>query len=242
MIPKKIHFIWLGGNKKPNAVNMCILSWHNVLSDYEIIEWNEENLKLDQLCKKNRFLRECRKRKLWAYMADYLRLHILYEEGGIYFDTDIQVLKSFNDLLHQSCFFGYEVYNYVGTGVIGCEKNNPVIKKILDFYNEDIWNSSAYTIPMIVTKVLKNVDSKSYHIYPMAYFAPYDYDKPFTMNLITQDTRSVHWFANSWEKNINVYTFLMLKHIKNPMKKRSIIIQRYIKYSIQRVIRFIRSW
>lgn len=120
MIPKVINYIWLGSGEKSKLSNICINSWYEKAHGFEIIEWNENNLDLDQIAKNNLFFAECRKRKLWAFMADYLRLKILYEHGGIYFDTDVQLLKPLDDLLDTDFFAGYE-YDYkhelqIGTG------------------------------------------------------------------------------------------------------------------------------
>lgn len=82
MIPKKLHYIWLGKKSKSSLTNMCINSWHRMMPNYEIVEWNEENLDLQQLRKQNRFLDECIKLKLWAFVSDYLRLYVLCEGGG----------------------------------------------------------------------------------------------------------------------------------------------------------------
>lgn len=166
MIPKIIHYIWLGSNVKPNIVNICINSWKKELPDYEIIEWNENNLNLDEIAAENRFFAECRKRKLWAYMADYLRLKILYEYGGIYFDTDVQVLKSFNSLLNERAFIGYEAENYIGTGVIASEKGSGAIKNFLEFYNDEIWNSKLFTIPQIITEICSRQPDIDITIFP----------------------------------------------------------------------------
>ena len=82
MIPKKIHYIWLGGNLKPALTRLCMNSWNRVLDNYQIIEWNESNLNLEVLCKEHRFLRECVRLKLWAFASDWLRLYVLYREGS----------------------------------------------------------------------------------------------------------------------------------------------------------------
>ena len=140
MIQKKIHYIWLGQKQKDRASQICINSWKSNLPNYEIIEWNESNLPLDEIARENRFFAYCRKYKLWAFMSDYLRLWILEREGGIYLDTDVQVLKPFDDLLKYPMFLGYEMNDYVGTGIIGAEKGNPVIKALLNFYADKIWN------------------------------------------------------------------------------------------------------
>lgn len=233
MIEKKINYIWLGGNKKNNLINICINSWRLVLKDYEIIEWNENNLNLDDLSKKNKFLCECRKRHLWAFMADYLRLYILYEYGGIYLDTDVQVLKSFDDLLNCTGFIGYEAYGkYFGTGIIAAEKHNATIKKILDFYEQDIWNVDIYTIPMILNYIYER-DKSSFNalqIYSKDYFSPYDYRKEFMFDQIKDCTYSIHWFDGCWKKNFHVSVFLQTKHIKNPIKRNIIKLKKMIGY------------
>ena len=154
MIQKKIHYIWLGRNAKDRASQICINSWKSKLPDYEIIEWNEDNLPLDTIAKNNRFFASCMKNKLWAFMSDYLRLWILYHEGGIYMDTDVQVIKSFDDLLSNPMFLGYEMNDYIGTGIIGAEKNNTLLKELLDFYSEKIWEVDYYNNPMIFSNVL----------------------------------------------------------------------------------------
>lgn len=235
MIPKKIHYVWLGGKEKSVSSNICINSWYEKLHDYEIIEWNEYNLDLDKIAKENRFFAQCRKYKLWAYMADYIRLMVLYEHGGIYMDTDVQVNKSYNPLLDDHFFVGLEVGNYIGTGVIACESKNQLIKEVLDFYNESVWNSELYTIPQIMTKVLENKSKECMSIYPMEYFAPYDYNKPFDRAAITANTYAIHWFAGSWSNKKEVGTFLETKHIKSKFKRCLIILKKNIKYYYKKI-------
>lgn len=238
MIPKKIHYIWLGGRAKSNFANICINSWYEKLDDYEIIEWNESNLDLDELCKNNRFLNECRNRKLWAFMADYLRLYVLYEYGGIYMDVDVQVLKSFSPILNQKVFIGYEYITRLGpgevthgTGVIACEKHNKIIKKCLDFYDEEIWNSDIYYVPSILKKVFDESSPEDYTIYPVDYFAPYDFRlKNFSRDCITNNTIAIHWFEGSWKDNVQIGQFLKVKHIKNPVKKKLLQFKYYCVY------------
>lgn len=227
MIPKKVHYIWLGEGKKSNLSHICINSWKKELFDYEIIEWNENKLDLDELASKNRFFAECRKRKLWAYMADYLRLVVLYSEGGIYLDTDVQVLKSFDPLLQHSCCFGMEAKDYIGTGMMACEPGNMVIKKILDFYQDEIWDSNLFTIPSIITHIFEQNPELKNHatIYPMEYFAPYDPWQSYDDNCVTKNTYCIHWFQGGWVDSPGLRRFLDVKHIKNPMVKAAKIIK-----------------
>lgn len=237
MIPKKIHYIWLGSGNKSNFINICISSWYEHLQDYEIVEWNEKNLDIEELCQNNKFLAECRNRKLWAFMADYLRLYVLYQYGGIYMDTDVQVLKSFDDLLHNKVFIGYEYFSkdrddFIthGTGVIGSEPNNPIIKKCLDFYDQEIWDTDVYFIPTIFTLMFKESNPMDYKIYPVDYFAPYDYRKSFNPACITTNTHTIHWFAANWRENKNIGLFLQTKHIKNPLKKKMAQVKNLLGY------------
>jgi len=237
MIPKKINYIWLGGKPKSNFANICLETWREKLQGYEIIEWNENNLELDRLCKENRFLSECRKRKLWAFMADYLRLYVLYNFGGIYMDVDVQVLKSFDDLLENKMFIGYEYFSRdyddcvtEGTGIMACEPRNPIIKECLDYYKEEIWNSNAYYIPTILTIVFKRHAVTDYKIYPVDFFAPYDYRKEFSPTCVTSNTHTIHWFQASWHENKNIGLFLQTKHIKNPIVKKVMQTKRILGY------------
>lgn len=243
MIPKKINYIWLGGKKKKNLTNICINSWREILNDYEIIEWNEDNLNLNQLCAENQFLAECRKRKLWAFMADYLRLYILYNFGGIYFDVDVQVLKPFDDFLDNKVFFGYEYFTQdeidgrkIGTGIIGCEPGNETIKRCLEFYDKQIWECTIYTIPEVLTAIIEQENSNKYKVYSVEYFAPYDYRKEFSYECIEPVTHAIHWFDNSWSENKHVRLFLQTKHIKNPIKRKKEQLRNYVAYIYHKYI------
>ena len=191
MIPKKIHYIWLGRNKKDRASQICLNSWKTNLKDYEIIEWNEDNLPLDSIAQHNRFFYYCRKYKLWAFMSDYLRLWILYKKGGIYLDTDVQVLKSFDDLLQKPMFLGYELNDYIGTGIIGTEKANPYVKVLLDFYADQIWQVDYYNNPMIFSNVLKeNPDLCQYcELLERPLLSPYDPFKNYESETVQTEAK-----------------------------------------------------
>jgi len=97
-IPKRLHYVWIGNDEKPEIFHKCLKSWQEKMPDYEIVEINEKNFDLEKHIEKNSFLRECYKRNLWAYIADYVRIHYLYEHGGIYLDTDMEIVKDFSPL------------------------------------------------------------------------------------------------------------------------------------------------
>ncbi len=248
MIPKTLHYIWLGNGNKPNLTNICIHSWYEKLEGYTIQEWSEANLDLDKIAEENRFFRECRKRKIWAFMADYLRLYILYQYGGIYVDTDIQVLKNFDDILDNGFVVGYEYApmwgadaQVVGAGVIAAEKGNPTLKKILDFYNSEIWEVDFYTIPMILDYVLKKCDSREYTLYPVDYFAPFTPLNNLSIaqqkERLTENTICIHWYNGSWLDNLDVRLFLKCKHIKNPLLKKMVQIRQLTGYFYRKVVK-----
>ncbi len=203
MIPKKVHYIWLGGKPKDKLTEICLLTWKDKMPEYEFIEWNETNLDLDKISKECEYFAECRKRKLYAFMADYLRIKILYEQGGIYIDTDVQAIKSLNPLLDRDLMLGYEectidiVNKQIGTGFIAAEKGNWFIKKIYDFYNKEIMQSEDYIIPVIMTNIynkLSTEEKEKIEILPMEYFSPYDSGggKKFADSLITENTYVIH--------------------------------------------------
>lgn len=131
MIPKKIHYIWFGKGEKNERVKHCIESWKKYLPDYEIIEWNEENFDINY----NDFTKNAYANKKWAFVSDVARLWILYNEGGIYMDTDVEVYKSLDPFLNEEGFTGFEDVHYPVTATMGAVKGNPIIKLMLDYYN-----------------------------------------------------------------------------------------------------------
>jgi len=240
MIPKKVHYIWLGGKPKDKLTEICLLTWKDKMPDYEFIEWNENNLDLDKISAENEYFAECRKRNLYAFMADYLRIKILYEQGGIYIDTDVQAIKSLNPLLENELLLGWEectidkVNKQIGTGFIACEKGNWFIEKIYDFYNNEIMKTDLFVIPVIMTKIYNNLskeEQEKINILPTEYFSPYDSGggKRFSSNLITENTYVIHWFSYSWGKFKN-REWVQVKHIKNPVKQRIAMIKNRIDF------------
>ena len=124
-IPKILHYCWFGGAPKPKNIQNCIRSWKKYCPDYEIIEWNEQNFDVSQ----SLYPRQAYDARRWAFVADYARLKILYEQGGIYMDTDVELLRPLDDLLAYPAFFGFQHNNEVATGLgFGAEARSPVVK------------------------------------------------------------------------------------------------------------------
>ena len=131
MIPKVIHYCWFGGNPLSDIALSCINSWKKYCPDYEIIQWNEKNYNIEN----NLYAKEAYEEKNWAFVSDYARLDIIYRNGGIYLDTDVELIKSLDNLLGDSCFLALETSGYIATGLgFGAEKGSLAIKKMLDQY------------------------------------------------------------------------------------------------------------
>lgn len=219
MIPKTIHYIWLGGKPKPALTNICILSWREKNPDYDIIEWNETNLDIERFATENRFFAACRKRHMWAYMADYIRLKILYEYGGIYLDTDMLVLRSLDAFLDNEAFMGEEdSRNIISCGIMGFIKGHSLLQRVLEFYQDQIWCQNIWTIPSIITSIIrKNCGYSGLRIYDQVYFYPYPYNQVFDLSFIKENSYTIHWWTESWNRSIGPYVFLTTKHIQNPI-------------------------
>lgn len=150
MIPKKIHYVWVGGQPKPKFIQRCMKTWEKHLSGYEIKEWNETNFDIDS----HPFVKQAYKEKKWAYVSDYIRAYAIYTEGGIYLDTDVIVLDDLTQFLDNKAFVGFENEIYPFTAVFGAEPGHPFIKEMLDYYN-------GVTFSFDVNDQLKNVNTKT---------------------------------------------------------------------------------
>ena len=202
-IPKKLHYVWIGDSEKPEIFNKCLKSWQEKMPDYEIIEINKENFDLDDHIARNKFLRECYKRKLWAYIADYVRIHYLYENGGIYLDTDMEIVKDFSSLFENEnieFFTGYESDDGIGMGLFGVAAKSEFLKKMINFYDGEIYSSPLFTLPQITKYILKNDFSFDFSkneirdekngicIYKKEYFYPFLPKEKFDESIVTENT------------------------------------------------------
>ena len=223
-IPKVIHYCWFGG-EKPQKVLECIKNWKQMLPDYEIVEINEKNKELfdiEKECQNNLWFKTCYENKMWAYVADYARLKVLYEHGGVYFDTDITVEKDITELLEKNkLVLGWEDKFSINIAVVVVVVGNSLIKEMLDFYNDEIWCSKRYTIPQIVTHILKKhyklnpsteiTENDDILILPQEYFYPIPVGLKEKANFVTTDTYTIHWWDASWTKS-NIDYFMRNKH------------------------------
>ncbi len=131
MIPKKIHYCWFGRGEKPKLAEKCIASWKKYCPDYEIIEWNEDNFDISQ----NGYFQYCLNNKKYAFLSDLARLYVVRDHGGIYFDTDVELLKRPDELLGYEAFYGFEDKSAINTGQgFGAEKDHPTVHAMVDQY------------------------------------------------------------------------------------------------------------
>jgi hypothetical protein len=221
MIPKVIHYCWFGHNPLPDLAVRCIESWRKFLPDYEVKEWNEENFDVNAIT----YTREAYAEKKYAFVSDYARFWILYNYGGLYFDTDVEIIKPLDEIVNRGAFMGCEQdYKLLangsvvpGTGVavnpglgIGAEPGMAVYKEILDQYatfhflyadgSQNQKTVVAYTTELLVTKGLEVKNEiqcvDGIYIYPKAYFGPKDY---ITNELnVNEKTVTIHHYNASW--------------------------------------------
>jgi len=206
MIPKTIHYCWFGGKPLPALASKCIASWRKYCPDYEIIRWDERNFDIHQ----NLYMKQAYEAKKWAFVSDYARLKIIYDHGGVYFDTDVEVLKPIDDLLEHNCFIGTEKPGTIATGLgFGAVKGHWAIKAMLNEYeNEEFIKNGIEDLtpcPVRNTRPFLALGFKAEDrvetindctIYSVEYFCPKDY---VTRRLkVTHNTYTIHHFDGSW--------------------------------------------
>jgi len=224
MIPKVIHYCWLGNKPLTPLAQKCVDSWRRVMPDYEIKLWNESNYDFQ----KNTFMANAYKQKMWGFVPDYARLDIIYNYGGIYLDTDVEALKPFDDFLEYPAFCGFESKYLVALGLgFGAEKGNKIIKQLMapyenmDFKIDDkiLQHASLYSktqakkwqkkcmVPssLVQTQTMVNCcglkqnntrqSLDAMEVFPSSFFAP---KNSANLPIKTNTAYSVHWYEASW--------------------------------------------
>ena len=206
MIPKIIHYCWFGRNEKPEKIQKCIESWKIHLSDYQIIEWNEDNFDYNLLT----YTKDAYNSKKYAFVSDVARVKALYEMGGIYLDTDVMVYQNFDSILKHNCVLGFEMSNYIATSFMACVPKHYLMKDFyklyldLQFYDENGniisgTNVSKLTNMLTDKGLIKNNKLQQIDdiiIYPTDYFSPYNYAWEYSSK--NDKTICEHMFYVSW--------------------------------------------
>lgn len=209
LIPKKIHYCWFGEKPIPAELQKCMDSWKRFCPDYEIIRWDESNYDIH----KSPYMEQAYAQKKWGFIPDIARLDILYQHGGIYLDTDVELIRNLDELLYQPAFCGVEAWGTVGGGAaLGAQAGNPVLKVMLDLRNsmpvlmEDgtlNQTASGYcdTLPLLSMGLCLNGETQviangMMTVYSANFFLPFDYTSGVTN--LTQNTFSIHHYSGSW--------------------------------------------
>lgn len=213
MIPKKIHYCWFGRNPLPKVTRKCIDSWKKYLPDHEIIEWNEDNFDVHA----NKYMHEAYLQRKYAFVSDYARFRVLHDHGGIYFDTDVELIRPLDSMLDKGPFMGFEkslaINGYgadmplgVNPGLgIAATSGMSFLKEILDYYDTLDFDISKGTIVYHTTRLLAkyglNDENRvqqvaGFTIYPDDYLCPLD----STTGILTKtaNTVSIHRYSCSW--------------------------------------------
>lgn len=206
MIPKTIHYCWFGKNPKPALAEKCIKSWKKYCPDYQIIEWNEDNFDINSV----RYVREAYEAKKWAFVTDYVRLWAIYNYGGVYMDTDVELVKKIDKYLVHEAFSGFESTAYVPTGLMAGEKGNSFYADLLHYYDERTFiledgSPDTTTNTKIITNTMVERGlqcNNSYQVidgfalYPSDFFCPLDARTGLLHK--TKNTVAIHHFNASW--------------------------------------------
>lgn len=207
-IPKIIHYCWFGRGKKPADILYYIDTWKKYLPDYQIIEWNEDNFSIEN---SNQYVKEAYNCKKWAFVSDYVRLYALNLYGGIYFDTDVEVFKTFNPLLNCCCFLGFESKDYLSTAVMGAKKKFPIIQCFMNEYDSrsfilndgkmDVETTNVVTLTKMMLKLGLKPNGKRQNVedvtvYPQSYFSANDFINIF--NRYSKTSYAFHHYNASW--------------------------------------------
>ena len=214
-IPKIIHYVWVGDpNKKSQQFYDCLASWKKYCPDYKIIEWNESNFDINA----SLYAKQAYEKGKLGFVADFIRTKVLYEYGGIYLDTDVEITKSFDDLLHNEFLISFENEVYLETAILASAKGHPLPKIMHDFYinypflyngkpdttpNTPIWTcflKKYYGLTLKNhTQVLKKLDdpnSPTVTVLPSEYFCPINYTTKEMKK--TENTYAIHYFGATW--------------------------------------------
>lgn len=205
-IPKIIHYCWFGRGKLPELALKCIESWKKYCPDYQIIEWNEDSFDIEE----NTYVREAYSARKYAFVSDYARLFALYQHGGVYMDTDVELLSPIDEFLSLEAFSGFESKTRVPTGLMASQSGTPLLEELLSYYDDRhfIMDDGSYdmrtnveTITAILEKygLKKNGEKQTIcglTLFPADYFCPKDCEtKKLTL---TSNSKAIHHFDGSW--------------------------------------------
>lgn len=210
MIPKTIHYCWFGRSPKPELALKCIKSWKKYCKGYQIIEWNEDNFDISMA---PLYVRQAYEAKKWAFVTDYVRLYAMTKFGGIYMDTDVEVVKPLDRFLKHEAFSGFESETSIPTGIMACRKGFLLFERFLSYYddaqffNEDGTVNYTTNVDIMTDICLKYglvqnnqyQEIKGFALYPKDVFCPVEWGTGRLKR--TENTVTIHWFSGSWKSS-----------------------------------------
>ena len=233
-IPKIIHYCWFGPKEIPEMEKACIESWGKILPEYKIMFWNESSFDIEDIP----YVKEASEKKKYAFVSDYVRMYALYTYGGVYFDTDVEVIKPLESFLDDKAFIGFENRTMIGTGIIGAERNSTLFKEMLEYYNKHHFvdsngNIDTTTNVQIITKLLiaqgfeaHNAEQKlsEIHIYERDIFCPKKMDNG-TFS-VTERSVTIHKLSGSWltEREKKRGTNPIWRNVMRPLLKKARVV------------------
>lgn len=229
MIPKVIHYCWFGGNPLPELAQRCIASWKKYCPDYEIIEWNESNFDIN-CCD---YVKEAYEAKKWAFVSDVARLFALVNYGGIYMDTDVEVLRPLDDFLGYEAVSGFEAKERIPTGLMACREGQPLFEELLHDYDNVHFlkadgsydtTTNVIRITNICLKYGLRLDNtlqtvNGFTLFPYDYFCPKDFETKIIT--LTENTYTIHHFDGSWLSEEDKYSAKLSQKFKKILPKKT---------------------
>ena len=200
-IPRTIHYCWFGGGRISALGRRCMETWREQMPDYALEFWDESRLNWD-----SRYIKIALRKRKYAFVADYVRLRALYDYGGLYFDTDIEVVQPFDELLNNELIFGLQTPDSIGVGAIGAAKGHPFLKLALDRLDAEAMagTPSFQPLPELITQLARANPSIAPRAYPEEYFYPYNphspvplRQKPLQSNM-SERTFCIHHWEGTW--------------------------------------------
>lgn len=256
MIPKIIHYCWYGRGEKSAAIKMCIESWKRFCPDYEIREWNEDNSPMDI-----RWMRDAYKHRKYAFVADYARFYALYNEGGVYMDTDMLLVRPVDEFLSEKMFLGREDEYNASMGIIGMEKGCEFCKMIMDWYDNTPFDLvkppiiTRFISPQLFQYGFSEVDdtqrlSNGLTIYKSDYFYPIHYSQEFELGNVMDyrkpDTYGIHLWNKSWTDEFKLFEAeeykLAFAEVRSRLKRTPILPFSYWKKVIKYIGKYLGLW
>lgn len=255
MIPKIIHYCWFGKGELPEKAKKCIASWKRFCPDYELIRWDEDNYEIPEIP----FLKKAYADRKWSFVADYVRLDVVHRMGGIYFDTDVELLKPIENLLSYQAYFGFEGATTVNTGLgFGAEEHCDILKEMMQCYRQLLPCQTheeyiQHTCPIVQTPILEKrgllLNGESQKLGEvMVLSAEYMNPRDFMTGKLkkTENTISIHWYDASWQ-SLADQKVLELRHKLTPFfgvknAWRIAVLIQYTRYKgLKEMLRYYRN-